>query len=59
LLLNPNLTVSEVAYSVGFQSLTQFNRLFRRVVGMAPTGFRSYLAPERAPDGSERIAALN
>lgn len=49
LLLNPNLTVSEVAYSVGFQSLTQFNRLFRRVVGMAPTGFRGHLAPERAP----------
>jgi AraC-like DNA-binding protein len=59
LLLNPNLTVSEVAYSVGFQSLTQFNRLFRRVVGMAPTGFRGHLAPERAPGGSERIAVLN
>jgi AraC-like DNA-binding protein len=59
LLLNPNLTVSEVAYSVGFQSLTQFNRLFRRVVGMAPTGFRGHLAPERAPGGSERIAVLS
>ncbi|MEY2606753.1 MAG: hypothetical protein QOH31_4575 [Verrucomicrobiota bacterium] len=59
LLLNPNLTVSEVAYSVGFQSLTQFNRLFRRVVGMAPTGYRGHIAPERAPGGSERIAVLN
>jgi AraC-like DNA-binding protein len=49
MLLNPNLSVSEVAYSVGFQSLTQFNRLFRRVVGKAPTHFRSHLAPETAP----------
>ena len=47
-LLNPNLTISEIAYSVGFQSLTQFNRLFRRVVGTSPTRFRSRLAPEDA-----------
>ena len=59
MLLNPNLTVSEVAYSVGFQSLTQFNRLFRRVVGMAPTRFRCHLAPESAPSRPERIAVLN
>jgi AraC-like DNA-binding protein len=52
MLLNPNLTVSEVAYSVGFQSLTQFNRLFRRVVGKAPTRFRSQLAPEIASSRS-------
>lgn len=49
LLGNPNLNVSEIAYSVGFQSLTQFNRLFRRVVGRAPTDFRSNLAEESAP----------
>jgi AraC-like DNA-binding protein len=59
MLLNPNLTVSEVAYSVGFQSLTQFNRLFRRVVGMAPTRFRCHLAPESVPGRPERIAVLN
>jgi AraC-like DNA-binding protein len=45
MLLNPNLTVSQIAYGVGFQSLTQFNRLFRRVVGKSPTRFRSRLAP--------------
>ena len=44
LLLNQNLRVSEIAYAVGFQSLTQFNRLFRRVVGRSPTGFRDDLA---------------
>jgi len=52
MLLNPNLSVSEVAYTVGFQSLTQFNRLFRRVVGKAPTRFRSQLAPEIASSRS-------
>lgn len=40
-LLNPNLRVSEVAYDVGFQSLTQFNRAFRRMVGQSPTKYRA------------------
>jgi len=42
-LLNPNARISEVAYDVGFQSLTQFNRTFRRVFGKAPTQFRAEL----------------
>jgi AraC-like DNA-binding protein len=42
-LLNPNLRISEVAYDVGFQSLTQFNRAFRRVFGQSPTEFRVHL----------------
>ena len=29
LLLNPNLRVSEIAYEIGFQSLTHFNRVFK------------------------------
>lgn len=40
LLLNPNLRISEVAYEVGFQSLTHFNRVFRRITGSSPTVFR-------------------
>ena len=43
LLLNPNARVSEVAYEVGFQSLTHFNRVFRKVVGESPTEFRERL----------------
>jgi AraC-like DNA-binding protein/ligand-binding sensor protein len=43
LLLNPNLRVSEIAYEVGFQSLTHFNRVFRRIVGKAPTTYRGKL----------------
>ena len=44
LLLNPNLRISEIAYEVGFQSLTHFNRVFKRIVGQAPTNFRLQLA---------------
>jgi AraC-like DNA-binding protein len=43
-LLNPNRRISEVAYDVGFQSLTQFNRMFKRVFGQSPTAFRARLA---------------
>jgi AraC-like DNA-binding protein/ligand-binding sensor protein len=40
LLLNPNLRISEIAYQVGFQSLTHFNRVFKKVVGESPTEYR-------------------
>jgi YesN/AraC family two-component response regulator len=43
LLLNPHLRVSEIAYTVGFQSLTHFNRIFRKITGEAPTVFREHL----------------
>ena len=43
LLLNPNSRVSEVAFEVGFQSLTHFNRVFKKITGQSPTKFRSKL----------------
>ena len=43
LLLNPNLRISEIAYEVGFQSLTHFNRVFKKVIGESPTGYRTRL----------------
>ena len=43
LLLNPNLRISEVAFEVGFQSLTHFNRVFRKLVGQSPTEYREKL----------------
>jgi AraC-like DNA-binding protein len=43
LLLNPNLRISEIAYEVGFQSLTHFNRVFKTVVGESPTEYRTRL----------------
>ncbi|HTV76560.1 MAG TPA: helix-turn-helix domain-containing protein [Candidatus Baltobacteraceae bacterium] len=44
LLLNPNLRVSEIAYEVGFQSLTHFNRVFKRILGRSPSDYREQLA---------------
>ncbi len=43
LLLNPHKRVSEAAYQAGFQSLSQFNRVFRRIVGEAPSAYRERL----------------
>jgi AraC-like DNA-binding protein len=43
LLLNPNLRVSEIAYEVGFQSLTHFNRVFKNTLGQSPTRYRERL----------------
>jgi AraC-like DNA-binding protein/ligand-binding sensor protein len=46
-LLNPNLRISEIAYDVGFQSLTQFNRTFKRVFGQSPSEFRARVSSGR------------
>jgi AraC-like DNA-binding protein len=52
LLLNPHKRVSEAAYEAGFQSLSQFNRAFRRVAGEPPTVYRASLRP--LPSGGDR-----
>src|SRR5207245_3379718 len=43
LLLNPNSRISEVAFACGFQSMTNFNREFKRIVRRSPTQFRESL----------------
>lgn len=43
LLLNPNCSISEIAFQVGFQSLTHFNRTFRQLIGRSPTDYRRRL----------------
>jgi AraC-like DNA-binding protein len=40
LLHDTGLRVSEVAFTVGFQSLSQFNRVFKRLAGTSPTQYR-------------------
>ena len=47
LLLNPNLRVSEIAFEVGFQSLTHFNRVFKKILGQSPTEYRAQLLGKR------------
>jgi len=41
LLQNPHLRVSEIAFETGFDSISQFNRSFKRITGMSPTQLRS------------------
>jgi AraC-like DNA-binding protein len=40
LLRNRNLPISEIAFAAGFQSLSQFNRIFKRFSGKSPTQYR-------------------
>jgi AraC-like DNA-binding protein/ligand-binding sensor protein len=40
LLGNPHLRVSEIAFETGFESISQFNRSFKRIAGHSPTQFR-------------------
>ncbi len=44
LLLDPQRRVCEVAFAVGFQSLSQFNRAFKKVAGQSPRDARAALA---------------
>jgi AraC-like DNA-binding protein/ligand-binding sensor protein len=41
LLLNSGKSVTEIAYESGFQSLSQFHRVFRKIYGVSPGGIRS------------------
>jgi AraC-like DNA-binding protein/ligand-binding sensor protein len=43
LLQNPNLHISEIAFEVGFQSLSQFNRRFKKITGQSPRDYRAAL----------------
>jgi AraC-like DNA-binding protein len=47
LLLNPNLRISEIGFEVGFQSLTHFNRVFKKILGQSPTEYREQLLGTR------------
>jgi AraC-like DNA-binding protein len=41
--VNPNLRVSEIASDVGFQSLTHFNRVCKKIPGLSPAEHRAQL----------------
>ena len=48
LLLNPHKRVSEAAFEAGFQSLSQFNRVFKKIEGLSPSDYRGKLHPTSA-----------
>lgn len=41
LLDNGGLRVSEIAFAAGFQSLSQFNRIFKKLSGKSPSEYRA------------------
>jgi AraC-like DNA-binding protein len=47
LLRNSNLRISEIAFAVGFQSLSQFNRVFKKLTRQSPTAYRAAQAKRR------------
>ena len=44
---NGDRRISEIAFAVGFQSLSQFNRTFKKLSGTSPTQYRHSLAKTR------------
>ena len=40
LLQNPNASVTDIAYTVGFHDPSYFTRIFRRIVGISPSHYR-------------------
>ncbi len=43
MLLDPSMRVSEIVFASGFGSIPQFNAVFKRYFGMAPTAYRASL----------------
>jgi len=48
LLRDPKLRISEIAFAVGFQSLSQFNRVFKKAIAVSPTEYRRAFPARKA-----------
>ena len=55
LLHDVDIRVSEIAFAVGFQSLSQFNRVFKKLSGKSPTQFRAKIASKRKTAPKKRL----
>jgi len=49
LLCELDLRVSEIAFATGFQSLSQFNRVFKKLSGKSPTEYRASVRAKTKP----------
>lgn len=49
MLMKPAARITEVAYDVGFQSLSHFNRSFRRIASESPTEYRGRMKDGHSP----------
>lgn len=55
-MLNPHVRVSEAAFAAGFQSLSQFNRVFRRIAGESPSDYRDRVVGDTHHEHGSRAA---
>jgi len=51
LLNNPNASVTDVAYTVGFNDVSYFGRMFKRYYNMSPSDYRQIIDARRAAEG--------
>lgn len=49
LLRHSNLSITEICVAVGYESLGSFSALFRKVVGVSPSVYRSHSQPTATP----------
>jgi len=56
LMLNTNLSITDICFEVGYNSLSTFTRLFTQRVGLGPREFR-YLAERITPASVESLCA--
>jgi AraC-like DNA-binding protein/ligand-binding sensor protein len=49
MLVDPSVRISEAAFAAGFGSIPQFNSVFKRYVGVAPTEYRESLRLDQPP----------
>jgi AraC-like DNA-binding protein len=52
LLDKPNFRINEIGLEVGFPSLTHFNRVFKRFIGLSPRAYR-----KRTPSGNDLLGS--
>jgi AraC-like DNA-binding protein len=57
LLINHNLRISEIAFEIGFQSLTHFNRAFKKIAGQSPSAYRGRLPQRLDCQSNDKIQA--
>jgi AraC-like DNA-binding protein/ligand-binding sensor protein len=53
MLANTSLRVADIAFEVGFQSLSQFNRCFHKITRITPTEYRRSESESRSPVGKK------
>jgi YesN/AraC family two-component response regulator len=43
--------VDEISYRLGYRNMESFIRMFKKIVGMTPTGYRESAACNNSPEG--------